>query len=214
MGWKASMIIIHQPGEVDHRQLLKRLGFINLNKIANQHLGSAVYLREEKIYIGNYKDNLLICEPTLPYTFFNEQPPFTEELLTHIFPDKEIAVIVLHSVVNLWGFSIIKNGKRLRTRAGADSGTIINFGTPLKEEEYLLSKSFIDGESGEKMYLLDGWKEPCTEDAAGEEFVFSICSRYFGEKLDQAEELFETELAGYEVAKALPARSKPWWQIW
>lgn len=214
MGWKASMIIIHQPGEVNHRELLKRLGFINLNKIADQPLGSAVYLREEKIYIGNYKNNLLICEANLPYTFFNEKPVFTEELLTHIFPDKEIAVIVLHSVVNLWGFSIIKNSKRIRTRAGDHTGNLIDFGAPLKEEEYLLGKSFIDEETGKRMYLLDGWKEPCTEDATGEEFVFAICSRYFGQKLSEADELFDTELTGYEVAKNLPARPRPWWKVW
>lgn len=214
MGWKASMIIIHQPGKVDHRELLKRLGFINLNKIADLHVGSAIYPREEKIYIGNYKDNLLICEPNLPHTFFSEQPPFIEELLAHIFPGKEIAVIVLHSGVNLWGFSIIKNGKRIRTRAGDYTGNVIDFGAPLQEEEYLLSKSFIDKESGEKMYLLDGWKEPCTEDATGEEFVFAVCARYFGEKLDQADELMDTELASYEVVKALPAKPRPWWKVW
>ncbi|MGN7786731.1 DUF6928 family protein [Niabella sp. 22666] len=214
MGWKASMIIIHQPGEVDHRELLRRLGFINLDKIPDMHVGSAILPAEDKIYIGNYKNNLLICEPNLPYTFFNEQPPFTEELLTHIFPDKEIAVIVLHSVVNLWGFSVIKNGKRIRTRAGYDARNVIDFGAPLPEEEYLLSKSFIDEESGQKMYLLDGWREPCTEDATGEEFVFAVCARYFGEKLDQADELFDTELTGYEVSKTLPAKPKPWWKMW
>ncbi|WP_114792489.1 hypothetical protein U0035_01900 [Niabella yanshanensis] len=214
MGWKASMIIIHQPGEVDHRELLKRLGFINLNKIAGLDVASAIYPREEEIYIGNYKNNLLICEGSLPYTFFNQQPPFIEELLTHLFPDKEIAVIVLHNVVNLWGFSIIRNGKRIRTRAGEYTGNVIDFGTPLKEEEYLLSKSFIDEETGERMYLLDGWKEPCTEDATGEELVFSVCSRYFGQKLDEADELFDTEFTGYEVAKNLPAGPKPWWKVW
>lgn len=208
------MIIIHQPGEVNHRELLKRLGFINLNKIADLHPGSAIFPPADRIYIGNYQNNLLICEAYLPYTFFSEQPPFTEELLTHIFPDKEIAVIVLHSTVNLWGFSIIKNGKRLRTRAGDYTGNLIAFGAPLKEEEYLLGKSFIDEETGERMYLLDGWKEPCTEDATGEEFVFAVCARYFGQKLDEADELFDTEFTGYEVAKNLPARRKPWWKVW
>lgn len=214
MGWKASMIIIHQPGEVEHRELLKRLGFINLNRIADRHLGSAMLPPEDKIYIGNYKDCLLLCEYNLPYTFFNENPPFIEELLTHLFPDKEIGIIVLHSVVNLWGFSIIKNGKRIRTRAGYDARNVIDFGAPVKEEEYLLSKSFIDEESGERMYFLDGCKEPCMEDVIGEEFVFAVCARYFGKKLDEADELFDTELAGYEVAKNLPAKPKPWWKVW
>ena len=203
MGWKASVIIIHKPTQADNEQLLKDVGFNNLTKIDDVPFEVAINPDDHKVYIGNYKDNLLICAPDMPMQFIVDNETETERKLKQIFPNAEICSIVLHSTVNFWGYSIITNGQKIRARAGsADDGTFIDMGEPLEEEKDLLSKSKID-KNGKRIYLLDEFAdEPFNEDQVGENFVFSICKRYFDEELDSADELlFDTTLAGYGYGK-------------
>jgi hypothetical protein len=90
----------------------------------------------------------------------------------------------------------------------------------------LLSKSKSD-EHGNRIYLLEDYPdEPFEEDQVGENFVFSICKRYFGEELDSADELFDTTLTGFKYKKVAKETtpndsaqkkgngSKPWWKFW
>jgi hypothetical protein len=91
----------------------------------------------------------------------------------------------------------------------------------------LLSKSKSD-EHGNRIYLLEDYPdEPFEEDQVGENFVFSICKRYFGEELDSADQqLFDTTLAGFKYKKVVKGAarnnppqqkangSKPWWKFW
>ena len=149
-----------------------------------------------------------------------------------IFPNSEICSIVLHSAVNLWGYSVTQNGQKIRARAGsADDGTFVEIGEPLEEEKELLSKSKLD-DNGNRTYLLDDFpNEPFNEDQVGENFVFSICKRYFDEELDCADDLlFETTLTGYRFETVKQRTStqqtnkqnsidkidnvKPWWKFW
>src|SRR4051812_41090555 len=118
MGWKASMIIIHPQAEVDLEKLLNELGFQKLKRIDDAPMDTAIYPDENKVYVGTYKNNLLICASDLPMLFFEEEMSETEAILLNRFPDSEICALILQSTVNLWGYSILKNGKKLRTRAG------------------------------------------------------------------------------------------------
>jgi hypothetical protein len=199
MGWKASTIIIHKPTQVDNEQLLKELGFEGLTKIEDEPFEVAINPDDYKVYIGLYKDNLLICAPDIPKQFFEDIETQTEATLKQKFPNSEICSIILHSGVNLWGYSVIKNGYKLRERAGSsDDGTFVELGEPLDEEKELLSKSTINDE-GKRTYIFEDIDdEPMTEDQVGENFVFAVCKRYFGEELDRADDLlFETTLQGY-----------------
>jgi len=199
MGWKASTIIIHKPTQVDNEQLLKELGFDNLTKSEDEPFEVAINPKGNKVYIGTYKDNLLICAPDIPMHFFENNETETEKKLIKIFPKSEICSLVLHSGVNLWGYSIIKDGQKLRARAGSsDDGTFVEFGKPLDEEKELLSKSIVN-EKGQRRFIIDDINdEPLTEDQVGENFVFAISKRYFDEELNMADDLlFETTLSGY-----------------
>jgi hypothetical protein len=131
--------------------------------------------------------------------FFEDNETQIEKTLSRIFPNSEICSIVLHSAVNLWGYAVTQNGQIIRARAGsADDGTFVEIGEPLEEEKELLSKSKLD-DNGNRIYFLnDSLDEPFNEDQVGENYVFSICKRYFGEELDRADDLlFETTLTGY-----------------
>jgi len=224
MGWKASTIIINKPAQVDHKKLLEELGFSKLAKIENEPFEIAINPDDNKVFIGTYKNNLLICAPDIPMQFFEDSVTGVEKTLINHFPASEICAIILHSGVNLWGYSVIKNGQKIRTRAGSsDDGTFIETGEPLEEEKQLLNKS-TTGEDGTRTYIFEDMdEEPMTEDQVGENFVFEIWSRYFGEQLDRADEsLFETTLTGYSfeaiVQKTKQQQhtndNKPWWKFW
>ncbi|MBO9699769.1 MAG: hypothetical protein J7604_06130 [Sporocytophaga sp.] len=220
MGWKASAIIIHSKTETDYKSLLSELGFSNLSKIKDKTVEEVINPDENEVYIGRYKNNLIICAPDMPMNFFEETPGHAERVLIEKFPNAEICSIVLHSVVNLWGYAVIKDGQKIRSRAGsADSGTFVEFGEPLKEELDLLSKSHIAAD-GKRSYLFEDFPdEPMTEDQVGEEFVFEITGKYLGEQLDRCDDfLFETRLEGYRYSNIINPSSaslgKPWWKFW
>jgi hypothetical protein len=225
MGWKISTIIIHKPVKIDNEALLRDLGLVKLTKIKDESFEDAMNPKGKKVYIGSYKNNLLICIPDLPLQLIENKETQFEKTLSQTFSDSEICSIVLHSTVNLWGYSIAINGKKIRARAGsAEDGTFLEFGEPLDEEKELLSKSQLD-ENGNKVYLFDDLPdELLSEDQVGENFVFSICKRYFEEELDCADELlYDTILSSYQYGKIVNNQSsltnqikdpKPWWKFW
>lgn len=220
MGWKASAIIVHSSKETDPKSLLSELGFSNLSKIKDRTVEEVINPGRKEVYIGRYKNNLIICTPDLPMNFIEDKSGHAEKVLIDKFPDAEICSIVLHSVVNLWGYAIIKDGQKIRARAGsADDGTFVEFGEPLKEELDLLSKSRVNAE-GKREYTFEDYPdEPMTEDQVGEEFVFEITGKYLGEQLDSCDDfLFETKLEGYSYSRIINPSSvlagKPWWKFW
>ena len=148
---------------------------------------------------GNILKSIGIFE-NIPTTFFNGLILRGERMLTSFFPDTEICALVLHSVVNFWGYSISKNNEKIRVRAGsAESGTFIEHGDVIEEEKALFAKSEIT--NGKRLFHFDDMPdEYFTDDQVGENFVFDISKRYLGEQLDADEELFETELKGFQFA--------------
>lgn len=227
MGWKTSTIIIKDAQIGDETQLLSELGFTGLKKAQEKVFDSAMYAQDGKVYIGGYKGHVVICEESLAIEVIEgDNTPFRRNVLAR-FPDAEICAVVLHSVVNLWGFTVIKSGKAIRTRAGSsEDGTFLELGDPIPEEKVLLDKARLDAD-GNRVYLFEEFpNEPFSEDAVGENFVFAVCERYFGEPLDSAEDLlFHTSLTGYSYQKRVLAskshsgnsgqpEQKPWWMFW
>jgi hypothetical protein len=229
MGWKAFSILIKPATDISHEALLQTLEFTNFTKIDDEPYDVAIYPDKGKIFIGNYNDTLIISEFNLPQQFCSEELSDTEKKLINIFPGSEIAAVVLHSGTNYWGYSIVKDGKKIRARMGdADNGTTLDYGEPVEEELELLSKSRLNDIGQRQYFLNDNPDEPYSEDQVGENFVFEIYKRYTGESLDNNDEfLFETNLSGYQISapkkvssSAQPAQglitkeTKPWWKFW
>jgi hypothetical protein len=164
---------------------------------------------KKDLYIGRYKNSLIISNLEIPVSFYSEKLNETEKKFISLAPHSEIGAFVLHSVVNYWGYAIIQNGQKIRVKSGnGDDGVTIDIGDPLPQEEELLSKSKVDAD-GKRLYHLDSDSdEPYTEDQVGEEFVFQMYRRYFGEQLDHDDELIEVLCKGYSI------RVKPWWKFW
>lgn len=85
--------------------------------------------------IGHYNHCLIFAHPYLPFHFFGPSTTQTEQRFIACFPDTEIAALLENSTLNLFGFSIIQNGQKIRMKDGADHDYFNDFGTLLQEEE-------------------------------------------------------------------------------
>jgi hypothetical protein len=95
------------------------------------------------------------------------------QTLLGLAPGGEVLAMVLHSVVDLWGFASYADGDLRRMAAGsADDGVFIDTGTPLPEERPMLA--------GATLARLD-------EEGEGEELVLAVSARLFGRGIDALE---------------------------
>ena len=195
MGWKAATIIVNNPKTIDFTSFLNQLGFRDIKPIADQSFDAVINPRGNKVYLGTYKNNLIICSQELCNTFFEDDGiSVVEKIFMEKFPDSEICAITLNSVINEWGYAVLKNPEMIRFRAGChETGTVFDYGEPLPQELNLLAKSQMD-EKGNRTYLIDG--ENYTEDQVGENFAFSIASRYLDSNLDELD-IFEINMIGF-----------------
>jgi hypothetical protein len=199
MGWKVFLLIIDNEKRVDYENILNDIGYSELTKTEDMFFETALYPDQNKVYIGNYKDKILICEYYLPYYIIKNHDSGLVNYLQNLFPNSEIPSMILESVVNAWGYSVFKTNKMKRIRLGDyDDGTTIDIGGPIEEEIELLSKSKLNDE-GQRLYYLEKYKgDPLREDQVGELLVAAISKRYLGEGIDCLDNtLSDTKLAGY-----------------
>lgn len=228
MGWKASMIIINSEQKFDKDEFFNSLGFYDLKKNDKQPFESVINPDDDKIYIGNYNGNTIMCLQHLTFEAIDSSLSRAEVILSNTFQDTDIVTFILHSVANLWGYSIVNNGKKVRVRAGDSEELIIESGEILEEEKELFSKSKLN-DKGERVYIFDDMPDDeFSDDQVGENFVFDISAKYLGQSLDACDELFETEFEGYTFSKSKPEKEiesnnisiqnqktkNPWWKIW
>jgi hypothetical protein len=223
MGWKASSIIIKTQSKIDNDTFLSDLGFTTLSKTEDKTFDVAINPDDNKLYIGYYNNNLIITAPEIPMLFFENSLSTIEKILIDKFPESEICSIVLHSVVNLWGYALIVNGEKIRVRAGsANDGTFCDFGEIQEEEKELFSKSTIDSD-GKRTYKFDDMPDEIFyEDQVGENYVFALTQRFFGKPLDYLDDIFDLEFNGYDYSlnkyyQYEPQNTKQknkWWKFW
>jgi len=196
MGWKAFAILatnesgyfgtLPSHNAEAAEEVRGRLGLSDYEPLAEQRFETALHPRRGALYIGAYPGGTIVCENALPSYFFDDRSQraisgasrkfahFKEQLLA-LYPEGEVMAIVLHSVVNLWGYSVYSRGQLLRSAAGAsDNGLIANLGEPLPEELRGLRECAID---------------KVDEEGFGEELVFDVSARMFGRRMDAFDEL-------------------------
>ncbi len=200
MSWNISAIFVHDVASVDsdlfmlQTQVMRYYQKIDVKTFADANLYSQ---SENEIYVGKYKNNIIIVLPTQPL-FFSEKLNMVEKNLIQFFLDKKIGYIYLCGGMNEWGISYIEHNQKMRAKAGdGDRGTYIDFGAPLAVEEALLSQSKLVRKK--RVYTLDAFpNETMTEDQVGENIVFDFCKHFTGQSLDKDDDLlFKTKLQGY-----------------
>lgn len=196
MGWKAFAIFataepgyfaskpVHDTERAD--RLRNQLGLSAYERTGAADFDSAMYPRSGTLAIGAYPQGTIVCERDLPSYFFDaparrtinetkvKRPDFKAQLLD-LYPTGQVLAIVLHSVVNLWGYSLYANGQLVRSAAGAaDDGLITNTGQPLPEESRVLAMCAID------QVDVEGY---------GEDLVFDVAARFLGGRIDELKDL-------------------------
>lgn len=184
----------HDPSAAEALRL--QLGLEPYQHAGEADFDTATYPQRGSLYIGAYAGGCILCEQDLPTAFFGADGArriggsredfgsFRARLLG-LYPQGEVMALVLHSVVNLWGYSVYTQGRLLRTAAGAsDDGLFANEGAPLPEEQAVLQRCPIDR---------------VDEEGEGEELVFDVAARMFGRRLDSVDDI-QLRLAHYRRA--------------
>lgn len=231
MGWKSCYIIATAkdcpPGYLGTMpthdatrasEIIKKFGYGESNRRPSPIID---YPSENVVTIGAYEKAVIITDQVVYDCFDDRDHPFFKQALS-IFPDGTLCMIILHSVVNLYGYALYENGQLVREFAGcADDGITHEFGEPLPEERDAFSKS--KNVDGERVFLVeyDGTIEEVSHDGYGENLVFEVASRFYGEKVDQpvSDHLWPEALQGEAIDKKPaskgpePKKSEvPWWQ--
>ena len=197
MGWNIATIIVSNPPTIDIKALLGALKLPNPIKIDDQIFDTAVSPEPGQIYIGFLGNNLVISINALPFDSFQSQVSDTETALLKLCPESEICSLATISSINYYGFSVIKNGRKIRAKAGdIDHGILIDFGEPLPEELPILNQSKLN-EAGERLYYKNNEVNPLEEHQVGEDYVFGLFKGYIKKDFD-SDEVLDTNFIGFD----------------
>jgi hypothetical protein len=142
--WKFYLIIISNTLNLNTNQVAEKLGL--KIKVSNP-INFLSAQKSEGISIGIINDNIVIVSDELVFDFFEKDAKKAELEFVKLFSESKVTVLVANSTVNLYGFCLIENGKRIRVKSGADGEIYVDFGKPLSYELQLSAqKIFNDDE--------------------------------------------------------------------
>lgn len=209
MGWKSCYFIAAEndcphgylgtlPKHNSERatELFSKLGYKTTNRRKSPIID---FPQDNQVYLGAYDKAVIVSDQAIYDCFEDQNHPLLKNALS-IHPDGTLMVIVLHSVVNLFGYAFYRNGQLIRQYGGCgDDGVTHEHGELLDEERDAFAKSKVI--NGERFFLseYDGVVEEVTPDCYGETLVFAVLERYYGEILDQSEHLWPEDLQGEAI---------------
>ena len=185
MGWKIYLIAITNAANINAADVPKKLGLDNLKPTKEINIHEAQY--ERGISIGKYGDKIFIISSDLVFKFYDKKPSDLEKKLSAEFPNSEIAVIAINQTSDLYGYSIIKNGKRQRTKSGADLELYVDYGDKLPEEIEISKEKLFDDEELKEMKedYSKGELKKVLEQEISFRTTFRLTKRYFGKQFDE-----------------------------
>lgn len=156
MSWEIYLIIISNAHNINTADVPGKIGLENLKPSKEISIQEAQYAKGTSI--GKYGDKIFIVSQDLVFHFYDKAPSAFEKKICDSFPNSEIAVLTLNGTVDLYGYNIIKSGKRLRVKSGADLELYVDYGAKLPEElEVAKEKIFTEDEV--KDIIADNSKE-------------------------------------------------------
>ncbi|WP_426493198.1 hypothetical protein [Hymenobacter sp. 102] len=90
--------------------------------------------KPKTLFIGRYKNVLIIVHPSWPFDFFGPKQSETESKFIRLFPKAEMAVLISNEQVNAFGYALVRDGVKVRMKDGADGDIFNDFGALLPEE--------------------------------------------------------------------------------
>ena len=142
MSWKIYLIIISNANNINTSDIPKKIGLDNLKPTKEINIHDAQSAKGTSI--GKYGDKIFIVSQDLVFKFYNKTPSDFEKKICKSFPNSEIAVFTLNGTVDLYGYNIIKDGKRQRVKSGADLELYVDYGENLPEEITISKEKLFD----------------------------------------------------------------------
>lgn len=142
-------VFVEKKQEFNLNQFLNKIGFEGFNPQNKVEIWRTS--KPKTLYLGEYNNHFIFAEQGLPFEFFKEKPSKIEKLFVDEFPNSEISAYVLNESVGMFGFSIIKNGKRMRVKNGGDGEMYIDIGEKLPIELSLINENLFYAEELEGM---------------------------------------------------------------
>ena len=161
-----------------------------------------MYPPGDQFCLGAYEHGFILSDQRL-YEF-SEGDNTLHKIILKGYPTANILAIVLHSVVDLYGYDIYEKGKRIRFLAGSsDDGVIHDFGDLQPEEKPIFDQSSIV--DGERIFKLDikGRLEEFDMSGTGESLVFAVTKRYLGFEIDHYQEDGEPQMQQFKRVSPL-----------
>lgn len=196
MGWKASFVVASQDahprlaeGPAHSPELADRFVATLAQKF--QPVGPSTFETggfpyEGNLHVGAYEGSLIVGDLSILPDYVGKTTPAIIERVNAFLPGAKTLALGLHSVVNYYNYALFDGLRLVRARGGsADEGVVDDVGDPLPEEAPLLNRAVLNSD-GEVMWneTFDGVVEEFDHSAMGEEFVFEVARRFFGERLD------------------------------
>jgi hypothetical protein len=202
MGWKASCILINErsPGYLgtmpphDTERARRLIDDLGLGPCRTRGMTTLLgNLHPVDLIVGAYDGAAIIGAPEVVNTCFapfeRGRSPSDDPLMGRIlraFPRGSVLCIVLHSVVDLFGYAYFDDGRLIRAFGGADGDPILmDVGEWQPEERPLFEKS-VERDS-QRFFRVEyrGEVEEVDAPTVGAELTFAMTRRFFGCRLDE-----------------------------
>ncbi|MDC7997702.1 hypothetical protein [Gilvibacter sediminis] len=178
MGWKIYTTFIKTKEKVEiNNAFVRSLGFLNFDLTEKTEFIFGPKLGE--LFIGVYKDYLMIAHSTLSFEFEQESKTKTESKILSVFPDAEI--INLH-IGHILSFCVFENGRKVRRKSVGDE-IFENTGELIEEELYWKNQQLINKEELDEITKQEYQIE--LENRLTYETCFELTKRVFGKRFDE-----------------------------
>lgn len=164
MAWNKYYILVTNQQGVNPEQALSALELSRY--IVDEEVELVDSNKPKTLFIGNYRGNLIIVHPELPFDFFHNESTNTEKIFIKAFPNSEIAALIENSTVHSFGYALIDNGLRVRMKDGGDEEIYNDIGPLIPEEIEVTGKDIFAELTEEDL-------EEMREDMSEEEIIAS-----------------------------------------
>jgi hypothetical protein len=155
MSWNKYCVVVTNIEETDLLKVINLIGYGFLKQGSGIDFRTAFDNRGDDMPFGLIDNCLWILSSTQVDKFFSSEPSSLEKNLSKKFPNSTILALEENSTVDSFGFSLIKNGKRIRVLNGCDREFMFDFGEQIDEERYCFQQVINEIEEDEKQEILD-----------------------------------------------------------
>ncbi len=213
MGWKVSMLVAQNTSGIKTaEEIVQKLDENHYELVEETSLDACINPRDESIYIGFYKDNIIVTLDA-EYILMSiiDGGGGIEDRLHELCPEGEVMGAFCQSTTNMHGYFLNKDGTRVRHKIVSFDGPRMEFGERFEEELEIYKDAKKDENGVDYWQFGDAESSRFEENQLMENFTFGVAKRLLGVKLDTSEGddlMFQIKFKKFVKAEK-PASSPP-----